>query len=232
MPQDSSRQISDKPITRQECNLPEDAFVFCCFNNSYKITPKEFDIWMRLLINIDESVLWLTKPNKLAEDNLKAEAKKRGVEAERLIFAPFSKHIEDHLARQKLADLFLDTFNFNAHTTASDALWAGLPVLTKIGKGFAGRVASSLLASLEVPELITTSDKEYETLAVELGNDPEKLKLIKEKLANNLSTAPLYDTPLFTKNLESAFTQMYERYQQGLEPHHIYVEQDNPEALK
>jgi len=215
MPQDNSKQISDKPITRQECNLPENSFVFCCFNNSYKITPKEFDIWMRLLNKVDGSVLWLLEANKLSVDNLKFEAEKRGVKADRLIFAN-KLAIEEHLARQKLADLFLDTFNFNAHTTASDALWVGLPVLTKIGKGFSARVAGSLLTSMEVPELITTSEKEYEAKALDLAINPEKLLLIKKKLADKRSTAPLFDTETYTKNLEKAYIKAYERYSSSL----------------
>jgi predicted O-linked N-acetylglucosamine transferase (SPINDLY family) len=222
MPQDSSRVISDKPLTRQECNLPEDGFVFCSFNNSFKITPKEFDIWMRLLNKIDGSVLWLLKANKSSEDNLKTEAKKRGIEPNRLIFAD-KIAVEEHLARQKLADLFLDTFNFNAHTTASDALWAGLPVLTKIGKGFAARVAGSLLTSLEIPELITTSEKEYEALALNLATNPEKLATIKKKLADKRTTAPLFDTKTYTKNLEKAYTQAFERYTNGLPPQEFEV---------
>ncbi|AXE61830.1 tetratricopeptide repeat protein [Candidatus Thioglobus sp. NP1] len=222
MPQDSSRQISNKLITRQECNLPEDGFVFCSFNNSFKITPKEFDIWMRLLSKIDGSVLWLLKANKSSEDNLKSEAKKRGVEPNRLIFAD-KIAVEEHLARQRLADLFLDTFNFNAHTTASDALWAGLPVLTKIGKGFAARVAGSLLTSLEVPELITNSEKEYEALALNLASNPEKLATIKKKLADKRTTAPLFDTKTYTKNLEKAYTQAFERYTNGLPPQEFEV---------
>ena len=222
MPQDSSRQISNKLITRQECNLPEDGFVFCCFNHSFKITPKEFDIWMRLLSKIDGSVLWLLKANKSSEDNLKTEAKKRGIEPNRLIFAD-KIAVDEHLARQRLADLFLDTFNFNAHTTASDALWSGLPVLTKIGKGFAARVAGSLLTSLEVPELITTSEKEYEALALNLATNPEKLATIKKKLADKRTTAPLFDTKTYTKNLEKAYTQAFERYTNGLPPQEFEV---------
>jgi predicted O-linked N-acetylglucosamine transferase (SPINDLY family) len=215
MPQDNSRHISDKPLKRQDFNLPEDGFVFCCFNNSFKITPKEFDIWMRLLSKVDKSVLWLLKANKSSVENLKSEAEKRGVKADRLIFAD-KLAIEEHLARQRLADLFLDTFNFNAHTTASDALWVGLPVVTKIGKGFAARVAGSLLTSIEVPELITTSEKEYEALALDLATNPEKLLLIKNKLADKRSTAPLFDTETYTKNLEKAYIRAYEQYSSGL----------------
>ena len=217
MPQDNTRQISDKPMSRKECNLPEGGFVFCCFNHSFKITPQEFDIWMRLLSNIDGSVLWLFKANKWSEVNLKKEAKKRGVEPDRLIFAD-RLPVEEHLARLKLADLFLDTFNVNAHTTASDALWAGLPVLTKLGKGFAARVAGSLLTSLEIPELITTSEEEYEDLALSLATNPKKLSLIKKKIAEKRTSAPLFDTETYTKNLEKAYTQAYKRYRDGLAP--------------
>ena len=222
MPQDNTRLISRGSISRTDCGLPEDGFIFCSFNNSFKITPKEFDIWMRLLSKIDGSVLWLLKANKSSEDNLRIEAKKRGVEPNRLIFAD-KIAVEEHLARQRLADLFLDTFNFNAHTTASDALWAGLPVLTKLGKGFAARVAGSLLTSLEVYELITTSEKEYEAVALNLATNPEKLASIKEKLAEKRVSAPLFDTKTYTKNLEKAYTQVFERYTNGLPPKEFEV---------
>ena len=217
MPQDRSRKVSEKPLSRQECNLPEDGFVFCCFNNIFKITPKEFDIWMRLLSKINGSVLWLLKANASSEINLKNEAKKRGVDPERLIFAN-KLAIEEHLARQKLANLFLDTFTFNAHTTASDALWVGLPVLTKVGKGFAARVASSLLTALEIPELIATSENEYEALALTLATNPEKLATIKRKIVANRTLAALYDTETYTKDLEKAYSYAYERYSSGLQP--------------
>jgi len=172
---------------------------------------------MRLLSKIDGSVLWLLKANKSSENNLRTEAKKRGVEPNRLIFAD-KLGVEEHLARQRLADLFLDTFNFNAHTTASDALWVGLPVLTKIGKGFAARVASSLLTSLEIPELITTSENEYEALALDLATNFKKLSLIKKKLVGKRTSAPLFDTEVYTKNLEKAYTKAYDRYLDGLSP--------------
>ena len=217
MPQDNTRQISDKPMLREEFNLPDDGFVFCCFNNSFKITPQEFDIWMRLLSNLDGSVLWLLKANRWSEANLKKEAKKRGVEPDRLIFAD-NLPAEEHLARLKLADLFLDTFNFNAHTTASDALWAGLPVITKLGKGFPARVAGSLLTALEIPELITATEEEYEALALSLATNSEKLSLIKKKLIGKRTSAPLFDTETYTKDLEKAYTQVYKRYVDGLPP--------------
>jgi predicted O-linked N-acetylglucosamine transferase (SPINDLY family) len=204
-------------MSREEFNLPEDGFVFCCFNNSFKITPQEFDIWMRLLSNLDGSVLWLLKANRWSEANLKKEAKKRGVEPDRLIFAD-NLPAEEHLARLKLADLFLDTFNLNAHTTASDALWAGLPVITKLGKGFPARVAGSLLTALEIPELITATEEEYEALALSLATNSEKLSLIKKKLIGKRTSAPLFDTEAYTRDLEKAYTQVYKRYVDGLPP--------------
>ena len=157
-PNDNERFIPDKAITREEAGLPIDGFVFCCFNDNYKISPKEFDIWMRLLNKVEGSVLWLLRSNSWAEMNMKKEAVARGIDAERLVFAEKMPHAE-HLARHRLADLFLDTFNVNAHTTASDALWTGLPIITKLGESFAARVAGSLLNAVGLPELITENDK-------------------------------------------------------------------------
>jgi predicted O-linked N-acetylglucosamine transferase (SPINDLY family) len=170
-------------------------------------------------------VLWLFSNygNTSTTKNLKKEAMKFGINEDRLVFATYMP-IEEHLNRIKQADLFIDTLPYNAHTTTSDALRMGLPVLTCIGNSFASRVAASLLNAVNLPELITTTTEEYESLAIELATDPEKLKIIKDKLASNLPTAPLYDTKLFTKNLESAYTMMYDRYHQGLDPDHIYVE--------
>jgi len=168
-------------------------------------------------------VLWLLENNNNTTKNLKKEAMKFGIKEDRLVFATHMP-VEEHLNRIKQADLFIDTLPYNAHTTASDALRMGLPVLTCMGNSFASRVAASLLNAVNLPELITTTQEQYESLAIELATHPEQLKIIKDKLANNLSTAPLYDTPLFTKHLESAYLTMYDRYQQGLEPDHIYVE--------
>ena len=221
-PTDNTRKISDKAITRAEMGLPDNGFVFCCFNNNYKISPKEFDIWMRLLGKVDDSVLWLFKSNRWAEQNLKREAERRGIVAERLIFAeklPQAKH----LARLKLADLFLDTFNYNAHTTASDALWADLPIVTKLGEGFAARVAGSLLSALDLPELTTNNETEYEKLALELATNREKLASIKQKLAINRSSKPLFNTELFTKHLEDGYQRAYQRYFEGKKAATIYV---------
>jgi protein O-GlcNAc transferase len=217
---DRKREISDKKFTRQELGLPKNGFVFCCFNNNYKILPVTFASWMRILNAVEDSVLWLFQDNSWAVENLKNEAIKEGIAVNRLVFAGFLPPTE-HLARQSQADLFLDTFPYNAHTTASDALWVGLPVLTLIGRSFASRVAASLLSAIGLPELITNSQEEYEALAIELAVNSNKLADIKLKLANNRLNAPLFDTPLFTKNLEAAFIEMYERYRADLEPNHI-----------
>ena len=211
-------------ITRESVGLPATGFVFCCFNQTYKILPEIFSCWMRLLNQVTDSILWLPISNPTAMKNLKAEALKQGVEADRLIFAPHMPSIEDHLNRLTLADLFIDTLPFNAHTTASDALRMGLPVLTCMGESFASRVAASLLNAVNLPELVTTNSSAYEALAIELATHPDKLAAIKTKLLANLPAAPLYNTKLFTQHLESAYLKMYQRYHDGLEPEHIYVE--------
>jgi predicted O-linked N-acetylglucosamine transferase (SPINDLY family) len=217
---DTKRNISDKKFLREELSLPKESFVFCCFNNNYKITPNMFDVWARLLKKIDNSVLWLIDGNSEATENLKKEAKIRNIDVCRLIFAKRMK-LEDHLARHKNADLFLDTLPYNAHTTASDSLWAGLPVLTCLGKAFPGRVAASLLRSLDLPELITYSENEYISKAEELALNPEKLTLIKNKLDTNKFSQPLFNTELFCRNLESAFKIIFEKYSLGLETEDI-----------
>ncbi len=219
----SKRLISDNAIDREPHGLPKTGIIFCCFNNNYKITPESFDCWMRILKQVPGSVLWLLESHPKAAGNLRQEATRRGVESERLIFAKRLLRHSDHLARYRLADLFLDTLPFNAHTTAGDALWAGLPVLTCMGESFAGRVAASLLNALHLPELITTTYDEYEALAIELAKTPNKLNTIKHKLSQNRLTTPLFDTPLFTKHIEQAYTEMYERYQENLSPEHLYI---------
>jgi predicted O-linked N-acetylglucosamine transferase (SPINDLY family) len=211
---DSSREISDKVITRTDAGLPETGFVFCCFNNNYKIGPREFDVWMRLLQQVDGSVLWLFEANPLAAENLRSEAQKRGVAPERIILAE-KLPLPEHLARHALADLFLDTFNYNAHTTASDALWAGLPLVTLLGEGFAARVGGSLLNAVGLPELVTHSVQAYEQLALELALNPSRLAKIRAKLANNRLSAPLFDSELFTRHIEQAYQQAYQRYFDG-----------------
>jgi predicted O-linked N-acetylglucosamine transferase (SPINDLY family) len=219
---DSKRHISDKTFTRLEVGLPQEGFVFCCFNKNNKIVPDVFNCWMRVLKQVDGSVLWLFAENAKAASNLRKEAEFRGINPERLIFAKRIP-LPDHLARHRLADLFLDTLPYNAHTTASDALWAGLPVLTRIGETFAGRVAASLLNAIGLTELITSTPQAYEALAIELATNPEKLAAIKHKLANNRLTTPLFDTQTFARHIEAAYTMMYERYQANLLPDHIYV---------
>ena len=219
---DDTRVISDRTATKFAMRLPEHGFVFCCFNQNYKISPAEFNIWMRLLGKVDGSVLWLLKSNKWAESNLRVEAEKRGVSGDRLIFAEKLPQAE-HLARQKLADLFLDTFNVNAHTTASDALWAGLPVVTKLGQGFAARVAGSLLSAIDMPELITETEQEYESLILDLATNPERLGAIKLELAANRLSKPLFNTELFTKHLEDGYQRAYQQYFDGKKPEAIYV---------
>jgi predicted O-linked N-acetylglucosamine transferase (SPINDLY family) len=219
---DRRRLISDRQFTKQELGLPENGFVFCCFNNNYKITPTIFDSWMRILSLVHGSILWLLADNPIAKENLIKEADARGIDSSRLVFAE-RVPISEHLARHRQADLFLDTLPYNAHTTTSDALWSGLPVLTLMGKSFAGRVAASLLNAIGLPELITSTQEEYEALAIELAMNPIKLADIKLKLAKNRLSAPLFDTPLFTKNLEAGYIKMIERYQNGLQPDHILI---------
>ncbi|MFM7083609.1 MAG: UDP-N-acetylglucosamine-peptide N-acetylglucosaminyltransferase [Hyphomicrobium sp.] len=220
---DNTRKISNLKLTRTDVGLPSKGFVFCCFNNTYKITRIEFDIWMRLLARIEKSVLWLFQTNSWAVQNLRKEAEKRGIDPHRLIFAE-RQPLAEHLARHRLADLFLDTFNYNAHTTASDALWAGLPVLTKTGEGFAARVGASLLGALELTELITTTKEEYEAKAIELAENPEKLSALKDKLSKNRSAAPLFDTELFTRHLEHAYEKAYNQWFEGKKPDVINIQ--------
>lgn len=218
---DSGKRIATAP-TRADVNLPENAFVFCCFNGGFKITPDVFDVWMRLLNKIPGSVLWLLDGSPAAVRNLRREAQQRGVAADRLIFAE-RMALPEHLARHRCADLFLDTFHYNAHTTASDALWAGLPVLTCAGATFASRVAASLLNAIGLPALITRSSDEYEAAAYELSTHPERLAEIRATLAANRLTQPLFDTEASTRHLESAYRSMYARHQAGLAPDHIRV---------
>jgi len=204
---DNRRAISQRTPTRGECGLPQNAFVFCCFNNPQKITPEIFDIWMRLLRATEGGVLWLITGNAKAAANLRLEAEKRGVAPERLVFAPKAS-VADHLARHRLADLCLDTLPYNAHTTASDALWAGLPVLTCLGETFAGRVAASLLKAIGLDELITRTLAEYEALALRLSRDPASLATLKDSLNRNRDTCLLFDTQSATRYIETAYQTM------------------------
>ena len=214
---DRQRVVGDTSASRAAHGLPEDAMVYVCFNNHHKLEPETFSSWMRILARVPRSVLWLLRPNDLAVKNLGNEAEARGISRDRLIFAERCPQ-EDHLARHRFADLALDTLPYNAHTTSSDALWSGVPVLTLLGNAFPGRVAASLLTAVGLPELITESRTGYEDLAVSLGQDPTKLHALKEKLARNRLTTPLFDTVLFTRHLESAYRTMWDRYQADQPP--------------
>jgi len=222
-PNDSQRKISERIFSRSELGLPEHGFVFCCFNNGYKILPETFDGWMRVLHAVEGSVLWLLDHNPVATRNLQREAKARGIDARRLIFAA-RMPLAEHLARHRLADLFIDTLPYNAHTTASDALWAGLPVLTCMGTTFAARVAGSLLRAMDLPELITHTQAAFEARAIELAQDPSALNEIQSKLLAHRDTSPLFDAPLFTRHIEAAYRTMQTRYQAELPPEHFSVE--------
>lgn len=219
---DDRRVIADRVFTRGEVGLAPTGFVFCCFNNNYKITPDMFDRWMRILGRVEGSMLWLLEGNAHAAANLRKEAVARGVAAERLVFAP-RVSMPDHLARHRLAGLFLDNIPCNAHTTASDALWAGLPVLTILGDTFASRVAASLLHAIGLPELIADSPEAYERMAIDLATDPSRLAALRTRLAANRLTAPLFDTKRFTRHIEAAYIAMHERHQAGVAPDHIVV---------
>ena len=214
---DAQRRIDENTPDRAACGLPADAFVFCCFNNNYKITPPVFAVWMRLLAKIDRSVLWLLEDNAEAAANLRREAAVRGIDPQRLVFAARTD-LDRHLARQRCADLFLDTLPCNAHTTASDALWAGLPLLTCAGNTFTGRVAASLLAAVGMPELVAGSIAEYEARARELASSPEKLAEIRRRLKQNRLGCALFDTARYCSNLESAYTTMWQRHLRGESP--------------
>ena len=211
---DNKSAISEPKLTRRECGLPESAFVFCCFNNTFKITPEVFDVWMRLLAETGTSVLWLIGTHATTEANLRREAEGRGISPNRLVFAP-KMPLADHLARSGLADLFLDTMPYNAHTTGSDALWAGVPLLTCLGPTFASRVAASLVRAVGLDELVTHSLEDYEVTALQLARDPAYLRALRDRLARNRTTYPLFDTGRFTRHIEAAYTTMWLRYQKG-----------------
>ena len=204
---DNKREISKEPIARKEFNLPDKGFVFTCFCSNKKITKKEFDIWMRLLIEIQGSVLWLYQSNQYSAQNLMNEAEKRNVDPDRVIFAN-KLPLKKHLARHNLGDLGLDTFSYNGHTTTSDALWAGLPVLTKIGESFAARVSASLLTSIGLPELITYSESEYEEKALYIARNPEEILRLKSKLNTLKEISPLFNSELFTRDLETKYIEL------------------------
>ena len=216
-PNDGRRAIADRAFTRAELGLPEKGFVFCCFNNVQKLRPAMFDRWMRILKAVDGSRLWLYSDAAEVIANLRREAEMRGVGGERLIFAE-RMPAPDHLARHRLAGLCLDSWPYNAHTTASDALWAGLPVLTCAGRSFPARVAASLLRAVGLPELIARNERDYEKMAIELATRPAKLAKLSARLERNRETAALFDATAFARKIERAFTAIHERHRAGLAP--------------
>jgi predicted O-linked N-acetylglucosamine transferase (SPINDLY family) len=228
---DSKRPVAARTPSREEAGLPAEGFVFCCFNNCYKITSPVFDVWMRLLDRVAGSVLWLYRDRAAAEMNLRREAAARGIDPARLVFAG-RVPLEDHLARHRLADLFLDTLPYNAHTTASDALWVGLPVITCCGKSFAGRVAASLLRAIGMPDLVTHDLDEYERLAARLALEPTVLLGLRERLRQNRLSHPLFDTDRYRQHIESAYVRMWERWQRGEAPVSFAVEPRRDEPVR
>ena len=220
---DRKREMAGVGTSRQDWGLPAEAMVFCSFNNSYKISPAFFEVWMRLLRSAPESVLWLLEANELVKGNLRSEAARRGIDPDRLVFAPVVPAAE-HLARHRHADLFLDTLPCNAHTTASDALWAGLPVLTCSGHTFAGRVAGSLLTAIGLSELVTVSLEEYERIALALARDRQGLAALGEKLEKNRAATSLFDLPRLTDNIEAAYERMWQTWLAGQQPAAFSVE--------
>jgi predicted O-linked N-acetylglucosamine transferase (SPINDLY family) len=221
-PNDSTKVIKHKFQHRSELDLPENSFVFCCFNNNYKIQPNIFKIWMHILSIVDHSVLWLLMDDDALKTNLSNEAKNLGIDPDRLIYAN-RLPVSEHLGRHAFADLFLDTFPYNAHTTASEALWSGLPLLTLQGKSFASRVASSLLKAMDLPELICQSQDEYKSKAIFLAKNPAEISELKRKISQNKYSSPLFNTKLMTQNLEAAYTKMYQAYLEGRNLDHIYI---------
>lgn len=213
----SIRPVAKTIPSRAECGLPESGLVFCCFNQSYKYTPKVFDLWMRILKRTPDSVLWLFSTEDETADNLRREAQMRGVDPNRLVFAPKMPQAQ-HLARHHHADLFLDTLIVNAHTTASDALLMGCPVITCPGETFVARVAGSVLRALEMPELIVSNLQEYEDLAVAIATDPARLRALREKVAQKVKTAPLFNSTRYTRHLDAAYLEMWRLQQAGEKP--------------
>jgi predicted O-linked N-acetylglucosamine transferase (SPINDLY family) len=224
---DPKRTISERTPSLVECGLPEQGFVFCCFNNYVKLTPMIFDIWTRLLQKVPGSVLWMSKSREEVEQNLRREAEARGVDPVRLIFAP-RVSIADHLARHRIADLFLDTLPYNAHTTASDALWTGLPLVTCPGRSFQSRVAGSLLHAMRLPELICGNLEEYEALALRLATNPELLRKLRARAERNRLTTPLFDLDRYRRHLEAAFETMMDIWRRGEAPRAFAVEPIKP----
>lgn len=224
LPDSADRPAVEKVPTRAECGLPDDSFVFCSFNQPIKFTPDLFSVWMRLLARVPGSVLWLRSDDETAGQNLRAEASARGIDPARLVFASRVSSHAEHLSRQRLAGLFLDTFPYNAHSTACDALWAGLPIVTRAGRSFQSRVAGSMLHTTGLPELITSSFEEYEALAFALATEPARLADLKKRLAQKIKTTPLFDIERYTRHLEAAYEEMVAIRRRGEQPHPFKVE--------
>ena len=222
MVDDSKRLPSDRTFSKAELNLPESKFIFCCFNNSYKLNGETLNSWAKIISKVPNSVLWVSENNAEFRHNLLNEFSNRGINPNQIIFAGRMELMGDHLARYEAADLFLDTLPFNAHTTAIDALKAGVPLITLTGRTFAGRVGSSLLQAINLPELITHSREEYESLAIRLATQPERLKLLKKKLVINIDQSPLFNTKLYTRHIEAIYLEMYKRYNADLPPAHLF----------
>jgi len=221
-PYDSKRNTLHNNYDRKKFNLPETGFVYCCFNSIYKVNPVIFNSWMRILKKTKNTFLCLLESNNYCNENLIAEALKRGVDANRILFSPFVDY-EDIFQRFKFCDLFLDTFPYAAHTTASEALSSGLPLLTMTGESFQSRVSASLLKNLNIPELITSNIDDYENFAIYLANNPEKLKEIREKLLSSIKSSNTFNAKIYTKNLEKAYQQTFDNYYKNLAPENIYI---------
>jgi predicted O-linked N-acetylglucosamine transferase (SPINDLY family) len=223
MTDDSKRIPSFNTCVKSDFNLPEGQFIFCCFNNSYKFNLRLINRWSRILLNVNNSILWISDINPEFSKNILKEFGKLGIGFERIFFSKKTSSISEYLSKYRLADLFLDSSPYNAHSTGIDALKAGLPILTLTGSSFVSRVGTSLLSAIELPELIATSELEYERLAIELATNPDKLIYFREKLSIKLSTAPLFDGSLFRKNIECAYKTMLERHKSCLPPDHLFI---------
>jgi predicted O-linked N-acetylglucosamine transferase (SPINDLY family) len=219
---DSNRFQQIQNIDRNKLGVPDEEFIFCCFNNSYKITPFVFDSWMKILQQVPKSILWLREYDKTSNNNLLKEALKRGLNSDRIVFAK-SLPLNEHLNRLAFADVVLDTRPYGAHTTASDALLVGVPVITLIGKSFASRVAASLLSALGLNELITNTEEEYETLAITLAHEPDKLASLKSKIRLNVKREPLFKTNMLVTHIENAYIQILNRKKLNLPPENIFI---------
>ncbi|SBT03473.1 putative UDP-N-acetylglucosamine--peptide N-acetylglucosaminyltransferase SEC (fragment) [Candidatus Accumulibacter aalborgensis] len=215
LPADSTIELSAPP-SRRDAGLPEEGFVFCSFNNSYKFNPPVFDLWCRLLVESGDSCLWLSQPGGTAQDRLRKEAQSRGVDPARIVFAPRVESKADHLSRLQLADLALDPFPYNSHSTGIDVLWAGVPMVALLGDTFPGRVGASLLQAAGLDELIAGSPEEYYQLALGLACNPQRLRQMQAKLAEGRTSCALFDMPRYVRSLEEVYFRMWHNHLQGI----------------